>query len=256
MISRKTLPVWIGVTLLSGIFLMGQEGWGPTPCEVVSFPDPNLEQVIREEIGKPTGEICAYDLLGLYDLDEPDRSIVDLTGLEFCTDLFALFINDNQISDIGPLAGLKDLNYLGLDSNLISDISPLAELTNLKGLFLHDNQIGDISPLAGLSGLSELWLEYNQIRDISPLAGLTGLWKLHLDNNQITDISALTGMINLSWLHLDNNRISDVLPLVDNTGIGNGDNVYLNGNPLSSTSCATHIPTLESRGVYVSHGCP
>jgi len=29
MFSRRTLPVWIGVILLSGMFLLGQETWGP-----------------------------------------------------------------------------------------------------------------------------------------------------------------------------------------------------------------------------------
>lgn len=36
MLSRRTLPVWIGVILLSGMFLMGQQGWGPGPDLIVT----------------------------------------------------------------------------------------------------------------------------------------------------------------------------------------------------------------------------
>jgi len=50
---------------------------------------------------------------------------------------------------------------------------------------------------------------------------------------------------------------------VDNSGINSGDRVYLydsifdhyGGNPLSTTSCNTYIPQLQSRGVTVYHDC-
>ena len=32
MFSRTTLAVWIGIILLSTMFLMGQESWPPNPC--------------------------------------------------------------------------------------------------------------------------------------------------------------------------------------------------------------------------------
>jgi len=53
------------------------------------------------------------------------------------------------------------------------------------------------------------------------------------------------------WLYLQNNDISDVYPLVENEGLGTGDIVHLNGNPLSEHSIDTYIPELESRGVIV-----
>ena len=74
---------------------------------------------------------------------------------------------------------------------------------------------------------------------------------LYLNNNFISDISALVGLIQLTWLGLADNSISDILALVANTGLGNGDTIYLRGNRLSSLSSGTHIPTLQSRGVTV-----
>jgi len=32
MLKRKHLPAWIGILLLSGMFLMGQDSWSPTEC--------------------------------------------------------------------------------------------------------------------------------------------------------------------------------------------------------------------------------
>ena len=96
-----------------------------------------------------------------------------------------------------------------------------------------------------------LYLRNNSIADISALAGLTQLTELYLDNNSISDIAALAGLTNLRTLYLRNNLISDISPLVTNTGLKHGDYVDVRGNPLSSLSLHTHIPTLQSRKVTV-----
>jgi len=50
---------------------------------------------------------------------------------------------------------------------------------------------------------------------------------------------------------LGNNSIVDISPLVANSGLSEGDTVYLRGNPLSDTSLNEYIPQLEERGVKV-----
>jgi hypothetical protein len=52
---------------------------------------------------------------------------------------------------------------------------------------------------------------------------------------------------------LNDNQISDVLPLVDNEGLAEGDDVLLYSNPLSSDSISIYIPQLEARGVNVAY---
>jgi len=58
-------------------------------------------------------------------------------------------------------------------------------------------------------------------------------------------------------LWLAGNQISDIKPLVDNSGIDNGDTVSLcrnnKTNPLSTTSSDTYIPRLQTRGVTVQY---
>jgi len=241
----KALAILIVAALIAAVV-----GCGP---EAVTFADPNLEGVIREAIDKPTGDIYPEDLEGLTELHAVGRIISDLTGLEYATNLRSLGLAGNQISDISPLANLTELTFLDIMANQISDISPLAGLSNLERLDLSGNEISDIAPLERLTGLQELDLVVNQIVDISPLEGLTNLTHVHLGENQIGDIYPLRGFTNLEWLILQHNEISDISPLVDNPGLGEGDEVWLIDNPLSEQSINEFIPELEARGVDVRY---
>ena len=251
--------------------------------ELVNIPDTNLRAKIASAVGKASGNtITTADMANLTELIAQNTDITDLTGLEHATNLTRLdlgteyvqeedrFINSNSVSDLSPLAGLTNLTWLRLRNNSISDISALAGLTNLTYLNLGGNlMISDISALSGLTNLERLWLYATSISDISALAGLTNLTFLVLWFTSISDISPLAGLTNLTFLSLSNNSdvllamgfltdsslnknsISDLSPLVANTGLGAGDTVEVEGNPLSDASIQTHIPALQSRGVTV-----
>ena len=118
-------------------------------------------------------------------------------------------------------------------------------------LVLDENQISDIAPLVNLTNLTALLLADNQIDDITPLSKLINLTALVLDDNQIDDITPLSYLTNLTFLWLRDNRISDIAPLVENKGLGEGDEVHLAGNPLNSEAHDVHIPALKKRGVEV-----
>jgi len=212
---------------------------------VVNFPDPNLEAAVREEIGKPTGDILDTDLVGtgFTLLSAVGDGIVDLTGLEYCTDLTDLNLYSNQISDISALAGLTNLTNLRLGSNQISDVSALSGLTNLSSLSLYNNQISDLSALSGLINLSNLKLANNQISDVSALSGLTKLGILDLNNNQIGDISALSGLTNMQYLELNDNQISDVSAL---SGFTDLRRLWLNTNEISDIGALSGLTYLTS----------
>ena len=94
-------------------------------------------------------------------------------------------------------------------------------------------------------------LDNNTVLDITPLSRLTELRQLFLDNNSISNITPLSGLTNLRELHLASNSITDLSPLVANTGLGQGSEVDVKGNPLNAVSINTHIPTLRERGVDV-----
>ncbi len=101
--------------------------------------------------------------------------------------------------------------------------------------------------------MTELALDNNpDLSDIGALNGVTSLTSLRLQFNSITDISALSGLTNLSRLGLNNNPdLTDIQPLLDNTGLGTGDRVFLAG---TNVSCAD-VASLEAKGVTVGHTC-
>ena len=196
------------------------------------------------------------NLTSLTDLWLLDNQISDISPLENLTRLYALSLEKNEISDISPLSDLANLTELWLWDNQISDIYPLASLTNLTRLGLWGNQISDISPLSNLTRLYTLSLEHNEISDISPLQNLANLTELWLWNNQISDISPISNLTNLTELRLSQNQISDIYPLVENSGLGEGDEVWLEDNNLEmpeGSEDMENIRALEDRGVVVHY---
>ena len=243
------------------------------PNTAINIPDPNLRAAIEAKLGKASGAtIIRADMRTLTSLDVSSRSIQDLTGIEFATNLGSLYLGDNDVSDVSVLGGLtnlgslyledndvSDVSVLGgltnlirldLEENQISDVSGLASLTKLRRLDLHDNQISDISALAGLTKLTELYLSGNDVSDISALAGLTKLIRLDLSGNDVSDISALAGLTRLGWLYLHDNQISDISALAGFT-LGT---LYLHDNQISDISAlrGTKLRELNLSGNRIS----
>jgi len=186
-------------------------------------------------------------------LNFTNNDISDISPLASLTNLTDLSLMSNQISDVSPLGGLTNLTQLNLRDNWISDISHLEGLTKLTWLSIINSQISDISPLGGLTNLERLFLHENRISDVKPLQGLTKLEWLGIGLNEISDISPLADLTSLTFLSLVGNQIKDVGPLVENPGLGEGDEVRLDNNPLSEQSINEYIPALEARGVEVRY---
>ena len=91
-------------------------------------------------------------------------------------------------------------------------------------------------------------------RGVVSLDGLElaeNLEELDFSGNAISDLSPLAELNQLQRIDLSNNAIVDLQPLLLNSGIGTGDEVYLQGNPLSDESLRSHLPELHARGVRV-----
>jgi|GEM_PF-2015721 hypothetical protein len=269
--SRVKLWVCLFFAIIS-LALLLPAGVVSAADPVVNFPDANLEAAIREEINKPTGNIYQSDLQSMDSLEAKDKNISDLTGLEYCTDLSRLVLDNNLINDISPLASLPKLSMLEFENNQVNNISPLASLanlsllycknnrisdisalalcTNIDALIMDNNLINDISPLASLTKITLLRLENNSISDISPLAALVNITDLSLNYNHITDVSALSQMTKLTWLELDNNLIRDISPLVYLPKL---EFLFLNNNPLNVTSRVDILPRLQNAGITVDY---
>ena len=218
------------VSLNTHILTLQSRGVNVRINKPVNIPNRNLRAKIKAALGKAAGEtITRTDMAMLTMLKAFKANISNLTGLEYATNLTHLYLEDNRISNLSALSGLTNLLVLHLNNNNISDLSALSGLTNLTELELQGNHISDVSVLLRLTNLTLLWLNANNISDISSLSGLTNLTELYLGDNTISDISAL----------------------VSNTGLGRGDTVDVQDNPLNAASINTHIPALQSRGVTV-----
>ena len=152
--------------------------------ELVSFTDPGLEVAIRDEIGKPTGPIRFSDVAMITSLDASGQGIVDLEGIQYCTNLVWLDLGGNAITDLTPLCGTS-LHALNLENNGLTDadISPLACLTSLMFLGLNNNQFVDIGCLVELENLLIVDVSDNQIVDIGWLVDLENLLGVLLGDN-------------------------------------------------------------------------
>ena len=186
---------------------------------LVEFEDYNLEQVVRETIGKPEGSLYLSDVIGIEKLDAKRREIKYLKGIQHFQNLYSLNLGDNQIKDISSLENLTNLKDLEFYSNQVTDISALENLTNLHSLNLNDNQIKDISSLENLTNLKYLGLQHNQVTDISALENLTNLYYLIFSHNQVTDITVLENLTNLQYLYFYDNQVTDITVLENLTNL-------------------------------------
>ena len=70
-------------------------------------------------------------------LEESQKTIQSLEGLQYAVNLKSLDLSGNQITDLGPLEKLEKLTYLDLSDNQITDIGPL------QGFLKRMNQDGN-----------------------------------------------------------------------------------------------------------------
>ena len=201
---------------------------------LVEIPDAALRRALETELGKEEhAPITRGDMASVKQL-RAHGGVYELVGLEHAINLWRLSCVGGGVSDLTPLAGLGSLTVLYLGGNAITDVAPLAELRSLRQLHLDTNAIVNFASLAELRSLTVLSLYYNAVSDITPLAELRSLAELYLGLN----------------------RISDIAPLVANDGLGNGDKVTLERNPLSAEALDTDIPILQGRGVEVRFDAP
>ncbi len=135
---------------------------------IISFPDKNLEKVVRNTINKKHGDVYKSDMVKITRIWAENASITNLSGIENCTSLISLNLSFNQISNIDTLKGLIKLNSLNLADNQITNIEDLKGMTSLTSLGLEYNQITNIEDLKEITNLTELYLTGNKIQDYSP----------------------------------------------------------------------------------------
>ena len=209
------------------------------------------------------------------------NSISDISAVSGLTNLTELYLYGNSISDLSALVantGLGSGDTVDVRVNPLSSVSIDMYIPALqsRGVIVEFDDIvvgvvvnipdsnlravievalgkasGDTITTSDMAALTQLEAIESNISNLTGLEHAINLIWLNLGYNSISDISAVSGLTNLTLLYLRDNSILDISPLVANTGLGSGDVVLVQANPLSYLSIHTHIPTLQSRGVTV-----
>ena len=222
-VNRKIIVSIFSVIMLLTYSIQGISYAQDAPDDIVEFKDTNLAEAVRRALGLPTGDgidllkIPKAELDKLTKLTAERKNIVDLSGIEYATQLKGLDLTKNEIIDITPISQLTQLTSLKLWGNEIIDITPISQLTQLTSLNLGSNNISNITPLTQLMLLSNLDIERNLITDVTPLAQLTNLRTLSVPYNLITDVTPLAQLTGLVRLYLWGNPVRDITPLAQLT---------------------------------------
>ncbi len=214
--------------------------------EKVVFPDPVLDNLIRDYLGIQKGYITRMDLLGFFDFCVSDHNvnyeISDLSGLEKCLHLVSIYIDNSHIGDLSQFAWAPRLTYLSLRSDNITDMSSLISLQRLSSLDLLGNTITEIPDLSVMHQLTYLDLSQNQVTNFTGAASSSSLVNLKLNNNKIESIPDLSRMACLSSLDLLGNRLSDISGLA---GAKRLNNLILARNKITNISALASLKELR-----------
>ncbi len=225
--------------------------------EVVTIPDAELLQAVRDALGRASGDLTCLDMALLTQLDHPDGGITDLQGLQYAVNLNNLALHNNSVTDVSPLADLTALRFINLNVNEVTDVEPLRNLVELTDLHLccTTGNITDVSPLEGMTNMTwfnisnhelgndvvwqllqnypnlrGMWISNNGLTDFTPLASWPELEILQIFGSTISDFTPISDLTQLHTLEIGWSTIADITPLYGMTQLG-----YLNLNRLDLT---------------------
>ena len=222
---------------------------------------------------EPLGQLPKLQTLYMFKMPEP----LDLAPLASAHALTFLNLDGDTVESLAPLGSVTTLRQLNLRNGVLvkpssvsalfevedldltavlTDVTPLAGLSKLKKLRVGHSPLTHFSSVVGLIKLQYLDVPQAGLTDISALGNLTQLQGLNAASNQISDVTPLGELPELNTVVLVGNQITDIAALAGNAGIGQGDSVLLEQNPLLCASAATHLQAMKDRGAAVSSDCP
>ena len=208
------------------------------PDAAITIKDPELEKVIRKQLGKVDGNLTAADMMDLMSLrvDAKVNPVKDLDGLEYATNLNDFSYSYGTVTSLAPLAKLKTITYLTFSYAKVEqapttafDVPKLERVsfidTNVSDFtFLKNAPLNDVSfTRCGMTSLEflrdkknlvDVNLSDNKITDVSPLKDKTKLTRINLHKNQVADISALSTCTALESLNISYNNVSNLTPIL------------------------------------------
>jgi formylglycine-generating enzyme required for sulfatase activity len=231
----KTIPSILTAVILTGLLT-------PLRAQEVIIPDPVLNTVVRDALGKPAGPLTQQDMLALTGLSAIFRNITNVQGLEAAQNLVSLDLQDNRITSVNILTNMTRLVFLDLSENRFPQLT-LPSLTNLTTLRLENGRLATLNLSAGLTKLTSLRVGFNQLSSLVLPADTTNLAELSAFQNQLTNLTLPPSLANLSTLNLDGNQLSRLqLP----AGLTKLNFIALGNNQLTSFAVPAEMTNLTA----------
>ncbi len=154
-------------------------------------------------------EIQLSEALKVVELDVNQHYIVDLSGIEYFTNLTSLVCWSTSITTLN-ITALKKLTYLDCSWNNIETLD-VSSLNNLETLVCALGRNLTSINLSGLYKLHHLHLDYNLLTELN-LNGLISLKHINCSYNNIKKLD-LTGLTKLEDLICNDNKITSFINL-------------------------------------------
>lgn len=231
----------------------------PMEDGVIEWIDPVMEQLVREYLGKPSGDIMRSELddvttLGIF-ANAPLQVNTYCDNIDWNRSVDGVvyyIVGENQaydqpcaITTLADFGNFRNLSDLFISDTGLTSIEGIENIKKLVTFHLAFSPLNDASPAAKSFRLQNLSLGFCGLSDISPLAEMPYLRELDLACNKISDVSALSGFVMLRMLELRDNMISDITPLsslTSLTALGLGNNP-LQGD-IAALACLTNLEKL------------
>lgn len=137
--------------------------------------------------------------------------LASLDGIEQCTRLEELFLQQNGVADLGfALASLRCLRQVRLDRNRLCRLPSLQSCSQLRFLGLSFNGLTSLEGLQGLQSLEELRVNGNRLTSLRSLRSLPSLRTLEAARNQLQSVDGVQALPSLESLQVDGNAITSL----------------------------------------------
>ncbi len=174
---------------------------GDIDINETNFPDDNFRAWLQSQTYGSDHILTATEIAVVTSMDVSDKSISDLTGIEYFTALTELHCSDNNLTELPDLpAGLTglDCSYNNLTA------LPVSLPANLTELDCSSNNLTVLPDLP--DSLTRLSCAYNNLTELPDLpAGLTGL---DCSGNNLTELPNLPD--SLTILSFDGNNLTEL----------------------------------------------
>lgn len=170
------------------------------------FPDENFRNYLLNYTGYGSDGFLTQDELSKMDqLKLYDRSIKDLTGIEYFKELTYLDCAKNKLTSLS-LANHPKLQELYCNDNLLTSLD-VSNCSELKEVHCSDNKIEQLNA-SNCPSLTTLYCQYNKIKSIN-LSGCVMLAELNCNYNELSSLQ-LSEFTNLNTLLCAKNSLTRI----------------------------------------------